>query len=106
MSIDIIKTLDGEEYVLLPVRVYQALRQSIDEKLAERDRDDEYTPFELEDYVDNPVALARIKAHLSQQELAKRMGVSQACISKVENQDKVTPKLLDRVNAAIAACRD
>ena len=62
----------------------------------------DYTPFAVEDYVDNPVALARIKAKVTQGHLARRMGVSQACISKIEHQDKVTPKLLAKVKAALA----
>jgi len=100
MSVNIIKSLDGEEYVLLPVRVYRALRNSIEKKLAENN-DSEYVPFELEDYVDNPVALERIKADMTQEELAQRMNVSQAYISKVERQDKVTTKLLERIKKAL-----
>ena len=100
MSVNIIKSLDGEEYVLLPVRVYRALRNSIEKKLAEKN-DAEYVPFELEDYVDNPVALVRIKADMTQKELAQRMNVSQAYISKVERQDKVTIKLLERIKKAL-----
>ena len=100
MSVNIIKSLDGEEYVLLPLRVYRALRKSIEKKLAEKD-DADYVPFELEDYVDNPIALARIKAKLTQEELAQRINVSQAYISKVERQDKVTAKLLERVKKAL-----
>ena len=100
MSVNIIKSLDGEEYVLLPVRVYRALRNSIEKKLAEKN-DAEYVPFELEDYVDNPVALERIKADMTQKELAQRMNVSQAYISKVERQDKVTIKLLEHIKKAL-----
>jgi len=100
MSVNIIKSLDGEEYVLLPLRVYRALRESIEKKLAEKD-DADYVPFELEDYVDNPIALARIKAKLTQEELAQRINVSQAYISKVERQNKVTAKLLERVKKAL-----
>ena len=100
MSVNIIKSLDGEEYVLLPLRVYRALRKSIEKKLAEKD-DADYVPFELEDYVDNPIALARIKANLTQEELAQRINVSQAYISKVERQNKVSAKLLERVKKAL-----
>ncbi|MGB5407628.1 MAG: helix-turn-helix transcriptional regulator [Thiogranum sp.] len=100
MSVNIIKSLDGEEYVLLPLRVYRALRKSIEKKLAEKD-DADYVPFELEDYVDNPIALARIKAKLTQEELAQRINVSQAYISKVERQNKVSAKLLERVKKAL-----
>ncbi|HGG60465.1 MAG TPA: XRE family transcriptional regulator [Gammaproteobacteria bacterium] len=101
MSVNVIKAIDGEEYVLLPTRVYQALRQSIDKEMA-RQNAGEYVPFELEDYIDNPVAMARIKANITQEELARRMNVSQAYISKIERQDKVTAKLLDRVNKALS----
>lgn len=55
----------------------------------------------LENYVDSPIALARIKAKVTQKELAKRLGVTQAYISKVEHQTKVTPKLLVKVKAAL-----
>jgi len=43
-----------------------------------------------------------MKAHLTQQQLAERMGVMQACISKIEHQNKVTPALLEH---AIKATR-
>ncbi|MCZ2174107.1 MAG: helix-turn-helix domain-containing protein [Burkholderiales bacterium] len=106
MRLQTIKSADGkDEYVLLPVAIYRALKGEIEDKLAHRSPKgkaaDEYVPFVLEDYVDNPVALARIKAHLTQQELAERLGVSQAYISKIERQDKITPALLDRVAKAI-----
>jgi len=100
MSVNIIKSLDGEEYVLLPVRVYHALRKTIENKLAEKD-DTDYATFELQDYVDNPVALLRIKADITQEELAQRLNVTQAYISKVERQGKVTTKLLERVKKAL-----
>ena len=63
--------------------------------------DNNYVPFALENFVDNPVALARINAHLTQKELAVRMGVTQAYISKAERQDRVTPKLLARIQHAL-----
>lgn len=60
-----------------------------------------YVPFDAADYVDNPVALVRIKACVKQEQLAALMKVSQAYISKIENQDKVTAKLLHKVKAAL-----
>ncbi len=42
----------------------------------------EYIVFDAADYVDNPVALARIKAHLTQEELAKRLNVRRAVTQK------------------------
>lgn len=108
MKLQTIQSLNGEaEYVLLPFGVYQALKEEIEEELqaqsdrsAPADRND-YVPFELSDYVDNPVALARIEARITQEELAERLGVSQAYISKVERQERVTPKLMERVHRAL-----
>lgn len=98
MSLQIIKSVDGkDEYVLLPINIYNALREQIKEKLGSND----YVAFDPADYVDNPIALARIKAGITQEELARRMKVSQAYISKIECQDKVTPKLLHKVKIAL-----
>lgn len=106
MTLQTIKSIDGkDEYVLLPINVYKALREEIEDELAgleaATEKGDEYAPFVLEDYVDNPVALARMKAHVTQKELAERLGVSQAYISKIERQAKVTPQLVARVKAAL-----
>ena len=65
MTLQKIKSPDGkDEYVLLPIAVYRALREEIEDKLPNRkvarSTDDDYVPFVLADYVDNPVALARI----------------------------------------------
>ena len=64
-----------------------------------------YQPFQLEDYVDNPAALARIKARVSQSDLVRRLGVSQSYIYKIERQERVTPKLLARVSRALSGGR-
>lgn len=98
MSLQIIKSVDGkDEYVLLPINIYNALRDQIREKLNKSD----YVTFDPADYVDNPIALARIKSGITQEELAKRMKVSQAYISKIECQDKVTAKMLQKVKTAL-----
>lgn len=107
-KIQVIQSLSGEpEYVLLPYDLYQTLRGELDRKLSLRKsrHANDYVPFRVEDYVDNPVALARIKARISQSELARRLDVSQAYISKVERQEKVTAKLLSRVNRALRGGR-
>ncbi len=65
----------------------------------------DYALFELTDYVDNPVALARINAGIIQEELAKRMNVTQAYISKIEAQSKVTAKVLEKVKIAIVSTK-
>jgi transcriptional regulator with XRE-family HTH domain len=38
---------------------------------------------------------------MTQEELAKRMRVTQAYVSKIENQEKVTPKILKKVKDAL-----
>ena len=103
MSLQKIKSLNGkDEYVLLPVSIYRALRKEIDGQLkGGKNTSKDYVPFVVEDYVDNPIALARIKAHMTQEDLARRMKVSQAYISKIERQSKVTPKLLMRVKSVL-----
>lgn len=98
MSLQIIKSADGkDEYVLLPISIYNALRDQIKAKLNNND----YITFDPADYVDHPIALARIKYGITQEELAKRMKVSQAYISKIECQDKVTAKMLHKVKMAL-----
>ncbi len=108
MTLQTIKSLDGkDEYVLLPISVFRALREQIEQRLASRaavrSRNDDFVPFTLEDYVDNPVAFARIQARITQAELARRMNVSQAYVSKIEAQAKASNKMLAKVNAALAS---
>jgi DNA-binding XRE family transcriptional regulator len=103
MNLQTIRSLDGTiEYVLLPVTAYNALRHQINMQLKYTQGNEDYEVFDPTHYVDNPVALARIQAGLTQEELAKLMNVSQAFISKIENQDKVTFKMMQKVTAAIA----
>jgi DNA-binding XRE family transcriptional regulator len=104
--IQIIKSIFGKpEFVLIPVAVYNALRDEIEDELAgleaAADKSADHVPFVVDDYVDSLLALARIKANVTQKELAKRLGVTQAYISKFEHQTKVTPKLLAKVKAAL-----
>ena len=106
MTLQKIKSVNGkDEYVLLPVAIYRVLKDQIEEKLAVHgtvpDAAQDYVPFVLEDYVDNPVAAARIKAGITQQQLAQRLSVSQAYISQVERRTSVTTKMLKRVSIAI-----
>lgn len=104
MNLQIIKSVDGrDEYVLLPVSIYNALRDQIKERMKKlkNKTDADYVEFDPADYLDNPIALARIKAGITQEELATRMNVTQAYISKVEAQGKVTVKLLQKVKAAL-----
>jgi DNA-binding XRE family transcriptional regulator len=107
MNLQTIKSLDGKlEYVLLPVATYNALRHQITEQLKHTQENEEYAIFNPADYVDNPVVLARIQAGLTQEELAKLMDVTQAYISKIENQEKVTTKMLTKVKQALSNHHD
>ena len=105
MTLQTIRTLDGSDYVLLPLPVYKRLKPYIQAALQQREGDEEYEPFELEHYIDNPVALARIKAGLTQEELAARMGVTQPYVAKLERQVKATAKTMAKVNQAIRTKR-
>lgn len=94
MNLQVIKSISGkDEYVLLPVNIYHRLRANIDRLLQEPD----YELFDLKDYVENPVARLRIKAGMTQQQLAEQLAVSQAYISKIENQQKVSAKVLAKI---------
>jgi len=107
MNLQTIKAMDGRvEYVLLPVATYQALRHQIAEQLKSSRENEDYEVFDPADYIDNPVALARIQAGVTQEELAERMGVKQSYISKIENQEKVTAKMMQKVTLAVAPKRD
>ena len=68
---------------------------------AAAEKGDDYVPFSLDEYVSNPVARARISAQVTQKELASRLAVTQAYISKIEHQSRVTPKLMAKVMAVL-----
>jgi DNA-binding XRE family transcriptional regulator len=102
MSLQIIKSIDGsDEYVLLPIAVYRALRDEISTHVGKLKIKNQFVAFNPADYVENPIALARIKAGITQEELGRRMNVSQAYISKIETQEKVTAKLLLKVKRVL-----
>lgn len=60
-------------------------------------------PFDPADYVSNPVALARMRAGVKQVELARRMGVSQAYVSKLEGAKRVSKEALAKALEALEA---
>ena len=102
MNLQTIKSITGQiEYVLLPIATFNALRREITEQLKQTEGNEDYELFNPTDYVDNPIVLARVEAEITQEELAKLMGVTQAYVSKIENQDKVTAKMLRKVQLAL-----
>lgn len=103
MNLQTIKSMNGcVEYVLLPISIYDSLRPQITKQLKKSHEHEEYEIFNPADYIDNPVALARIQMGMTQADLAKRMAVTQAYISKIENQETVTPQMMLKVTLAIA----
>ena len=82
------------------IQLINSLKTQIDKYMAQED-DDEYVPFILEDYVSNPVALARINAGVTQKELAKLLKVTQAYISKLESSKRISAKAMLRVNKVL-----
>lgn len=99
MKFQVIKTTQDEpEYVLLPIDVFERCRGFIEEQIDQMqiEGDETYVAFNLADYV-NPATQMRIEAGLTQDEIAKKMGVTQAYISKLENQEYVSPKALNKI---------
>lgn len=101
LTLQTIKNVSGQpEYVLLPLFAYEKLKQDIDLILANQNED--YVSFDPRDFIKNSIALRRMEAKVTQAELAKQLGVSQAYISKIEHDDyKVTSKVLERAYSAI-----
>ncbi|MGD9109021.1 MAG: helix-turn-helix transcriptional regulator [Gammaproteobacteria bacterium] len=96
-----INNISGKpEYVLLPINVYKVLRRDIIQ--AFKTVDQEYEDFDPKDFIKNPIALLRMRAKITQTELAKRLKVTQAYISKIENDNyNVTSELLKKIKKAL-----
>jgi len=69
------------------------------EEWAEEEED--YVDFDAADYVDSPVALARMKARVKQIDLARQMQVPSSYISKLEHADQVPDEALQKVQGAL-----
>jgi len=110
MSLQTIKNIQGStEYVLLPVQVFDALKEQIEDELAGleawAEQEEDYVDFDPADYVSNPVALVRMRAQVKQVELARQMNVTQSYISRLENCDHVSAEALQKVKAALKVLR-
>ena len=87
-------------FAVIPYDDYIAL--TVNKAKKPKMKDDEYVPFVLSDYIKNPIRVARVDAGLTQQELAKRLKVTQGYISKIEGRNfEVTADLMNRVTKAI-----
>ena len=79
---------------------FDALKDQIEDELsgleAWADQQEDYVDFDPADYVDNPVALARMKAQVKQVDLARHMQVTQSYISKLEHADQVSDGALQK----------
>ena len=93
--------LNGADFVLIPAKSYKAYKVKIDSLLAESEDDEELIPFVLEDYFDNPIILARMRAGITQHKLAKLLYVSQSYISQLEKDDKVSSAVMFKVKQAL-----
>jgi len=90
------------EYVLLPISTYEILKPQIDLTVKQLIPQKDYIDFNPADYIKNKIALIRIQAKITQSDLAKHLKVSQAYISKIENDEyKVTDRLFLKINTAI-----
>ena len=86
-------------FVVIPYADYMVLTGA-----AKNDDDDEYIPWVLSDYIDNPIRVARIQAHISQKEFAARLGVTQGYVSRIEGHNfKVTDKMMLKVKKALGS---
>ncbi len=98
MSAQIIYDQTGKnpEFAVIPWDEYQQLIHQDDAD------DEEMIPFNVADYIDNPIKAMRIKANLTQVQLAELMDVSQAYIGKIERANySPTDNLLSRVEQTI-----
>lgn len=87
-------------FAVIPYDDYLALTVNKARKPASSE--DELVPFVLGEYIKNPIRAARVDSGLTQQELAKRLNVTQGYISKIEGRNfEVSELLTNRVNKAL-----
>lgn len=87
-------------FAVIPYDEYLAL--TINKAKQPESADDEFVPFVLGDYIKNPIRVVRVEAGLTQFELAKRLGVTQGYVSKIEGRNfQVSDSLMKRINEAL-----
>lgn len=83
------------------VELIEAVENAMDNLYADLVEDEPIDDFDLAHYIKNPVKVMRIKARLTQKELAALMDCSQANISQIEKKDTVSAETIRRVEMAI-----
>jgi ribosome-binding protein aMBF1 (putative translation factor) len=87
-------------FAVIPYDEYLAL--TVNKAKKPESSEDELVPFVLGDYIKNPIRVARVDIGLTQQELAKRLDVTQGYISKIEGRNfEVSETLMKRVNKVL-----
>lgn len=76
-------------FALIPYKQYLKLASVLRSASKKVSDDDELIPFVLTDYIKNPIRVARIKAGMTQEQLSKKLGVTQGYISKIEARNFV-----------------
>jgi len=98
MEYQTIKENGEVKFVVLPIKLFQALLDRLEDKsdlqaIREADRGPLYDQEEAESYIFmNPVKRERLDRGWTQQELAGRLGVKQATVAKWERQGAVYRK--------------
>ena len=86
-------------FVVIPYDDYVALSAARARRVRGKD---EFVPFVLSEYIQNPIRVMRVEAGLNQSQLAKRLGVSQGYVSRIEGRNfKVSDQLLSRAKTAL-----
>ncbi len=106
MTLQKIKSIHGmDEYVLLPVAIYRALKDQIEKELAacatNQSSEQAYEQIILKIMSIILRHLKSIKAGITQEQPTQRLSAYQAYVSQLERRTHVTNKMLERVRIAI-----
>lgn len=96
MNAQIIYDATGKhpEFAVLPWAEYQ--------KLITAEHENETIPFDVANYINNPIKVARLKANWTQVQLAEALEVTQAYIGKIERSSySPTAQLIERITRVI-----